>query len=325
MTAMLMTATGYPRCGDCGAVVGHGSICDHAGSTTYRDETGTIRVAGYYGTDAARRHYAEHCAARTAARIDAARETGRAVVTDGPFAGCLMPHGVSERVETSGVGGYAGDRDDGVTMETRRIMMAGRKRAYRRAVLRAARDAETARRASLPVETPETPETPATAATGYVNEWHGVPLRTLTALAENDPADEWGCREILSAFETAYIVRQARSQYIEAMMRPVPTGGRPTRVPVKGQALLVNGMETRASDRWRGTPNVVTDCVSIIGGRRHRRADGVTVIVGGTRAVFKPAPRETDGTGRTARVSTPIDETAARLRETVAHLTAGTD
>ena len=259
----------------------------------------------------------------------AARMARPNVVTEGDLAGIPLAvvSPVSEATEPVGsVGGYRGDTDTAVSIQTRRIMTAGRIRAMRRETMRRARAAETARRASLTTETTETADTiqtPDTYIAPDASEWRGVPLRTLAYLADDDPADEWGCRAILSAFETAYAVRQAQRASVVALMT-ARAADRPAQMGV-ARRTLVNGQESRHTARWQASETTTTECVSIIGGRRHTGTDGVVRIVGGRRSIFRPAPRETNDTTTTTTRTAVADETTDRLRAIVAHLTAGTD
>lgn len=330
MSYLLCDAPDAKRCGDCGAIISLASDCDHAGATTFRDETGTIRVAGYYGTTDAASHYAEHSRIRRDNRIAVLRATGRAT-GEGAFSDMAAPSGIGEPVErtvTTADTMPAGGNVETARRAARYIVghaMHEHDAAYRRATMAQARRDETARRAraAINVETP-TLHDAARHTTPVADEWRGIPLRTVVALASipRDDAiiDPAVPRDILTALETAYAARRAHVAAITALAATTPDrDGRGTYVDPRA-SWGVNATEVRHAERWHATPRtaVLSEYGHPLDWTCYSMRAGFTVPV-----PFVPEPRET-GTSSTRPVENVEHvEHVGRMRAMVSHLTAG--
>lgn len=248
------------------------------------------------------------------------------------FGGMLAPHGIGERTVGIGhTGGTAHWNTHALRLASPGFLpryashVAQTDARRRRAAMAQARAVESARRARLHM--PETNETSYTDETSYIppvaDEWRGVPLRTLTALAETGWHE---ASRILDQLDTAYTVRQYRRRALTALMAQgdLQSGdGRGTVAlasdgagkPVS-RAEGVNGTEVRGAERWQtsqGDPAV-------------DYATCWRILPDGTREPFIPPVKEaTTETRRTVATVDTAGSYAARLARFGAVGTGETD
>jgi len=293
---------------------------------------GTAYTGGSWATDIAARR--EALVARVEERSAAIRRSGR-TEAEGAFRGSVAPSGIGERgIPRGGIGGGIGDSPS-PSFQTRAIVAAARRRgiaertaaasARRQDIMSAARERETARRLAQLETAAETAARPATEGiapersdAGTPDEWRGVSLRTVAALA----SEGWPvARRIAAQLEGRYAEHRAATLATVALMAGETSNeGRAAHAAgmIPRGAGVVNGTEVRQSERWAPTP--ARDILGEDGLPIDRAV--YSVAADGTRTLWTAPPSETE---TAPRVVAEPDAHAATLRATVAHLTAGVD